>query len=115
VKAILRRSKQGPAEERRQFVLGDLRIDPESHQVWLGQEKVHLTATEFKLLRELAESRGRVLSREQLLDRVWGYTFEGYGRTVDTHIRRLRKKLGPLEDLIETVRGIGYRMKSEGA
>ncbi|NPA48904.1 MAG: winged helix-turn-helix transcriptional regulator, partial [Thermodesulfobacteria bacterium] len=72
---------------------------------------VKLTRTEFNLLLALAEAKGKVLSREVLLDRVWGYTFEGYARTVDTHIRRLRKKLGPAAELIETVWGIGYRFR----
>ncbi len=113
IKAILRRAGGGHDEKPRQIEVGELRIDPEGHHIWVGNERALLTATEFKLLRELAENRGRVLTRERLLDRVWGYTFEGYGRTVDTHIRRLRKKLGPRGDLIETVRGIGYRLQGE--
>jgi two-component system phosphate regulon response regulator PhoB len=88
-----------------------LRVDPDSHRVWVDEEEVPITATEFKLLVELMGSRGRVLSRDQLLDRVWGYQFEGYARTVDTHIRRLRQKLGPYADLVETIRGVGYRFR----
>jgi two-component system phosphate regulon response regulator PhoB len=72
-----------------------------------------LTSTEFKLLVELASKKGRVQTREHLLDRVWGYTYEGYARTVDTHIRRLREKMGPLGDSIETIRGVGYRFREE--
>lgn len=113
IKAILRRARGGQAEEKRLIEVGELRIDLAGHQSWVGEERLALTATEFKLLRELAENRGRVLTRERLLDRVWGYTFEGYGRTVDTHIRRLRKKLGSNGNLIETVRGIGYRLSPE--
>jgi DNA-binding response OmpR family regulator len=113
IKAILRRARGGQAEEKRLIEVGELRIDLDGHQSWVGEERLPLTATEFKLLRELAENRGRVLTRERLLDRVWGYTFEGYGRTVDTHIRRLRKKLGRNGNLIETVRGIGYRLSPE--
>lgn len=113
IKAILRRAKGGGAEEKRVIEVGGLRIDLDAHQSWVGEERLALTATEFKLLSELAENRGRVLTRERLLDRVWGYTFEGYGRTVDTHIRRVRKKLGPEGGLIETVRGIGYRLRAE--
>lgn len=113
IKAILRRAKGGAAEEKRLIEVGGLKIDLDAHQSWVGEEKLQLTATEFKLLSELAENRGRVLTRERLLDRVWGYTFEGYGRTVDTHIRRVRKKLGREGDLIETVRGIGYRLRAE--
>jgi phosphate regulon transcriptional regulator PhoB len=113
LKAILRRAGGGAAEEKKLIEVGGLRIDLDGHQIWAGGERLTLTATEFKLLKELAENRGRVLTRERLLDRVWGYTFEGYGRTVDTHIRRVRKKLGEQGDLIETVRGIGYRLRAE--
>ena len=67
--------------------------------------------TEFNLLMELLQNQGRVRTRDQLLDRVWGYQFDGYARTVDTHIRRLRQKIGPYAESIETVRGIGYRFK----
>lgn len=72
-----------------------------------------MTATEFKLLAELITSRGRVQTRERLLDKIWGYTYEGYARTVDTHIRRLREKVGPLGNAIETIRGVGYRFQEE--
>jgi len=113
IKAIIRRAKGAGAEPSRLIEVGRLRIDLDAHQSWVGGEPLSLTATEFKLLSELAENRGRVLSRERLLDRVWGYTFEGYGRTVDTHIRRVRKKLGQAGELIETVRGIGYRLRAE--
>ena len=74
--------------------------------------EVALTATEHKILRELVLSRGRVLPRERLLDTVWDTDFEGTSRTVDTHMRRLRGKLGPYADWIETVRGVGYRFKA---
>lgn len=75
--------------------------------------EVDLTATEFRLLHHLASHAGRVLSREVLLDRVWGYEYEGYARTVDTHIRRLRQKLGPVRERIETLRGLGYRFRED--
>ena len=88
-----------------------LEIDSEGHRVRLNGQEIVLTATEFKLLSELANSQGKVLNREQLLDRVWGYHFEGYARTVDTHIRRLRQKLLTCADWIETVRGVGYRFR----
>ena len=93
--------------------IGDLVIDLERHQVFINKKAIRLTSTEFKLLVELASTKGRVLTREHLLDRVWGYTYEGYARTVDTHVRRLREKLGSLEDQIETVRGVGYRFREE--
>ena len=72
---------------------------------------IDLTATEFRLLENLLRHAGQVRSREQLLDDVWGYHFEGYARTVDTHMRRLRAKLGSAAVLVETVRGVGYRFK----
>jgi two-component system phosphate regulon response regulator PhoB len=72
---------------------------------------MYLTATEFKLLTVLIRSRGKVQNRDQLLDKVWGYQFEGYARTVDTHVRRLRQKLGRYADWVETVRGVGYRFR----
>ena len=86
-----------------------LRIDLEAHKVSTDGEEITLTATEFKLLVELVRSRGKVQTREQLLDKVWGYQFEGYARTVDTHVRRLRQKLGVYSHWVETVRGVGYR------
>jgi two-component system phosphate regulon response regulator PhoB len=70
-----------------------------------------LTSTEFKLLITLMERRGRVQTRDDLLETVWGYEYSGYGRTVDTHIRRLREKLGDASDWVETVRGVGYRFR----
>ena len=88
-------------------------IDPDQPRVEINNEEVALTATEFKLLYYLASRAGRVQTREILLDQVWGYSFEGYARTVDTHVRRLRTKLGPLKGCIETVRGIGYRFREE--
>jgi two-component system phosphate regulon response regulator PhoB len=93
--------------------IGDLLIDVERHQVEVKKKSIHLTSTEFRLLLELASKRGRVLTREHLLDKVWGYTYEGYARTVDTHVRRLREKLGPHSDDIETLRGVGYRFREE--
>jgi len=111
VKAVLRRAKPEtpPREEVLRF--GDLCIDAGRHEARIGDEPVYLTRTEFKLLLTLAQARGKVLTREMLLDKVWGYTFEGYARTVDTHIRRLRKKLGPCAHLVETVWGVGYRFR----
>jgi len=111
VKAILRR-KEIPQEEK-SIRIGDLLIDIERHQVILKEDPVELTSTEFKLLVELVSKRGRVQTRENLLNRVWGYTYEGYARTVDTHIRRLREKLGSAGDDIETIRGLGYRFREK--
>jgi two-component system phosphate regulon response regulator PhoB len=112
VKAILRR-KEAPQEGEKKIQIGDLMIDIDRHHVTVKQRSIRLTSTEFKLLVELASKRGRVQTREHLLDKVWGYTYEGYARTVDTHIRRLREKLGPSGDYIETLRGVGYRFKEE--
>jgi two-component system, OmpR family, phosphate regulon response regulator PhoB len=112
VKAILRR-KEEPREAQRTIQTGDLSIDIDRHHVSIKKRPVPLTSTEFKLLVELVSKKGRVQTRENLLDKVWGYTYEGYARTVDTHIRRLREKLGPLGNSIETIRGLGYRFREE--
>jgi two-component system phosphate regulon response regulator PhoB len=112
VKAILRR-KEGPVEREKTIQIGELLIDIDRHQVSVKKSPLQLTSTEFKLLVELASNKGRVQTRERLLDKVWGYTYEGYARTVDTHIRRLREKLGKTGDLIETLRGVGYRFREE--
>ncbi len=112
VKAILRR-KERPDGDEKMIQIEDLLIDLNRHLVFIQKRPVQLTSTEFKLLVELASNRGRVQSRERLLDRVWGYTYEGYARTVDTHIRRLREKLGPFGDYIKTLRGVGYRFREE--
>jgi two-component system phosphate regulon response regulator PhoB len=112
VRAILRR-KEMDREGEKFIQIGDLLIDVEGHHVSVNKVEVQLTSTEFKLLVELASKRGRVQTRTSLLDRVWGYTYEGYDRTVDTHIRHLREKLGDLGDYIETLRGVGYRFRAE--
>ena len=88
-----------------------LRIDFEAPKVSVDDREVFLTVTELKLLTELIRNQGRVQTRDQLLDRVWGYHFEGYARTVDTHVRRLRQKLGPYAAWVETVHGTGYRFR----
>ncbi len=112
IKAILRR-KETPEEGEKSIRLGDLFIDIDRHQVSIKKNRIQLTSTEFKLLVELASHRGRVQTRERLLDKVWGYTYEGYARTVDTHVRRLREKIEPLGDYIETIRGVGYCFREE--
>jgi len=89
-----------------------LRVDIEGHKVTVDGEEVVLTTTEFKLFVALIQNPGKVHSRDQLLHQVWGYEFEGYARTVDTHVRRLRQKLGQYSAWIETVRGAGYRFQS---
>jgi len=112
VKTILRRGER-KEEVTKSMAFGDLRIDIDRHQVTVGKRKVELTTTEFKLLVALVSNKGRVQTREHLLDKVWGYTHEGYARTVDTHIGRLREKLGQSGKYIETIRGLGYRFKEK--
>ena len=114
IRAILRRAQGRDEAEAERIVAGPLAIDPIGHSVQVAGDHIELTATEFKLLTTLAQRRGRVQSREELLDVVWGYEHSGYRRTVDTHIRRLREKLGIAAALGETVRGIGYRFRREG-
>ncbi|MCF8029837.1 MAG: response regulator transcription factor [Desulfohalobiaceae bacterium] len=91
------------------YELGGMRVELEAYRVLIHGEDVGVTTTEFLLLQDLLRANGRVLSREQLLEQVWGYEFAGYDRTVDTHLHRLRHKLGPYAACIQTVRGIGYR------
>lgn len=114
IKAILRRTKEtaeGP--ERTPFTFGALQVDPEKFEVRVGKSAVQLTALEFKLLQYLYANRGRVATRDTLLDRVWGYDAALTTRTVDTHIKRLREKLKEAGNYIETIRGVGYRFKEK--
>jgi two-component system phosphate regulon response regulator PhoB len=114
VKAVLRRRDGGeerPApDSRRVLQAGGLEIDVPAHRCWVRGEEVVLTATEFRLLKLLMERRGRVQTRGQLLSDVWGYAEDVDSRTVDTHVRRLRRKLGGEADRIETIIGVGYRL-----
>ncbi|MGE4299623.1 MAG: response regulator [Desulfovibrionaceae bacterium] len=111
VKAVLKRA-QPSTEEAAVLRRDGLVVDVQAHAVMVDGEPVQLTATEFKLLVDLLKRQGRVQTRDHLLNTVWGYEFEGYARTVDTHIRRLRQKIGRYADYIETVRGVGYRFKA---
>ena len=106
IRAVLRRAGGTAAD----FRLGRLYISPEKHQVQVDGQDVALTLKEFELLRILLENRGRVLTRTQLQDHDWGYEFDGESRTVDVHIRTLRQKLGACGEIIETVRGVGYKI-----
>lgn len=108
IRARLRRTSATPAAE--SHVVGPLKLDPAAHRAWVEGSEVSLTALEFKLLRTLLERRGRVQSRDVLLTDVWEVTSEVATRTVDTHIKRLREKLGAAGSYIETVRGVGYRI-----
>ena len=110
VKAVLRR---GGTRTEETLVHGPIQIRIQRHEVLVHGQKVELTLKEFELLKYLVENRGIVLTRDQLLTRIWGYDFDGETRTVDVHVRTLRQKLGEAGTCIETVRGVGYRMGDE--
>jgi two-component system phosphate regulon response regulator PhoB len=110
IRAILRR---GESKEGERLTAGPIAIDPARHQVSVSGKRVNLTSIEFKLLRTLVQRRGRVQERDRLLNEVWGYESVIDTRTVDTHVRRLREKLGKAGNVIETVRGFGYRLREE--
>ena len=107
IKAVLRRTEK-PVEEK-VLRLGELSVNPTRHVVQVSGETVNLTLKEFELLCLLLDNPGVVFTRDQLLNQIWGYSFDGESRTVDVHVRHLRQKLGDCGNYIETVRGIGYR------
>lgn len=110
VKALLRRTEDlRPAQESR-YVIGDLTVNRKRHEVFVKGEAVTLTKKEFDMLCYLLENKGMVLTRDQLLNQIWGYDLDGENRTVDVHIRTLRQKLGDCGTYIETIRGIGYKI-----
>jgi phosphate regulon transcriptional regulator PhoB len=109
IRAVMRRS--GLPGSAKVIRAGDLEIDSSRHRAMLGDIELQLTTTEFRLLERLARNPGKVLSRQRILDEVFGYRSDTYDRTVDTHIKTLRKKLGRARDYIETVRGVGYRLR----
>jgi len=108
VRAVLRRA--GAPRDRAPETVGSIRVDTGAHRCWVAGEEVTLTPLEFKLLTTFMSRLGRVQSRERLLSDVWEMSGELETRTVDTHVKRLREKLGPARDLLETVRGVGYRL-----
>lgn len=110
VESILRRASQAGEPVSARLHVGDILLDSDIHRVTVKGEVLDLTATEFKLLRLMMERQGRVQTREHLLLNVWNYSTEIETRTVDTHVRRLREKLGGEAGWIETIRGVGYRM-----
>lgn len=112
VRALLRRAAK-PAAEDKLFTAGSLAVDVKRRAVTVDGEPVILTYKEFELLRYLLENRGVVLSRDQILTKIWDYNYSGETRTVDVHIRTLRQKLGDAGALIETVRGVGYRLAQD--
>jgi two-component system phosphate regulon response regulator PhoB len=114
VNAVLRRMSQVPGEiETASMTVGPLRVDGSSHRTFVDEQEVGLTALEFRLLVVLLTRRGRVLSREALLDQVWGLQAEVETRTVDTMMKRLRDKLAAAGRYLETVRGVGYRFSDQ--
>ena len=112
VKVILK--KQTDTTENNELVeFGPIKLNLDAHEVLINDDEIILTALEFKLLKHLIQRRGRVQTRDQLLGDVWGYSSEITTRTVDTHIKRLREKLGTVGDYIQTIRGVGYRLNNQ--
>ena len=107
IKALLRRTA---SDTKAEYTAGDLYVNLSKHIVTVKGEKIRLTLKEFELLCFLLENTGKVLTRERILEKIWGYTFDGESRTVDVHVRTLRAKLGDCGNMIETVRGVGYKM-----
>lgn len=110
IKAVLRRSGNAPADASEVYKAGDVVLDTKKHTVTSGGRDISLTCKEFELLRLLMKNKGSVITRDVLLERVWGYDFDGETRTIDVHIRTLRQKLGESGDIIKTVRGVGYKI-----
>ncbi|MEQ1843180.1 MAG: response regulator transcription factor, partial [Verrucomicrobiales bacterium] len=114
VRALLRRSQgETVSEQGDKYEIGELKVDSSSYQVGCGKKDIQLTPSEFRLLLALVKNRGRVLTRERLIDLVQGEGVTVVDRTIDTHIFGLRKKLGKCSDVVETIRGVGYRVKAE--
>ena len=114
VRALLRRLQQAQTEsvtETSLITIGDLSLDTGSYDVFVGKEKLNLTPSEFKLLKALMQNQGKVLSRDKLIELVQGEGVSVVDRAIDTHVFGLRKKLGHCSDFVETIRGVGYRMK----
>ena len=108
IKAVLRRS--GKVEDRMDMETSGVHVDVKKHEVTVDGKEISLTLKEFELLEKLMRNQGIVLTRDQLLTEIWGYDFDGETRTVDVHIRTLRQKLGEKGEIIQTVRGVGYRV-----
>ncbi|WFD09139.1 response regulator transcription factor [Tepidibacter hydrothermalis] len=110
VKAVLRRYNSNKPEKKIFIELGNIKIDLQNYEVFKDSKKIDLTLKEFELLKLLVQNKGKVLSRNFLLDKIWGYEYFGETRTVDVHIRHLRKKIEDDEKYIETIRGVGYKI-----
>ncbi len=113
IRAVLRRSSRGKNTDEPVLSTGKIKMDVLRHKVTVNGKEVVLTLKEFELLKKLILNLGVVLTREQLLEDIWGYNFDGETRTVDVHVRSLRQKLGKAGDQIETVRGVGYRIREK--
>ena len=113
IKAVLRRSEAGARDQKGILVAGDIEIDTKKHEVTAAGTVVNLTLKEYELLKRLMENQNVVMTRDRLLEEIWGYDFDGETRTVDVHVRTLRQKLGGCGEQIETVRGVGYRMSRQ--
>lgn len=111
IKAVLRRSQKSSNELQDIIKIGDIEIDTKKHEVTASGEIVNLTLKEYELLKRLMKNSNIVMTRDLLLEEIWGYDFDGETRTVDVHVRTLRQKLGKSGERIETVRGVGYRMR----
>ena len=111
IKAVLRRSQTSSNELQDIIKVGDIEIDTKKHEVTASGEIVNLTLKEYELLKRLMKNSNIVMTRDLLLEEIWGYDFDGETRTVDVHVRTLRQKLGKSGERIETVRGVGYRMR----
>ncbi len=109
IKALLRRTS-ADTDRTEEYTVGGLYVCPSRHIVWANGRNVSLTYKEFEMLTMLIKNAGTVFSRDKLLQKIWGYDFDGESRTVDVHIRTLRSKLGECGELIQTVRGIGYKI-----
>jgi len=112
VRALMRRSGSHSEEKPEEYNIRNLYVSPQKHKVMVDGEEVVLTRKEFDLLCYLLANLGNVLTRDQMLNKVWGYSFDGESRTVDVHIRTLRQKLGTAGDLIRTIRGVGYKVET---
>ena len=113
VKAVLRRSEANARDQKSILAAGDIEIDTKKHEVTAAGDVVNLTLKEYELLKRLMENQNVVMTRDRLLEDIWGYDFDGETRTVDVHVRTLRQKLGSCGEQIETVRGVGYRMSKQ--
>lgn len=107
IKAVLRRYKSTNTDE---IIAGNVVINKKKHLVYAGGEEVNLSYKEYELLKVMMENKGNVLTRDNLLNLIWGYSYDGESRTVDVHIRTLRQKLGESESIIKTIRNVGYKV-----